>query len=141
MTPRSFQASTLPQRLRRSALLPLLVALPLLAACSNPGEEAQQALLQLRQQLQPGTAIAQAQTLLQARGITFSLKTSQECNALVKRSRLPTQLPSRGGPCLFGKLPGARAWYGERTDVILQLVFDQGERLVDANLEAIDTYL
>lgn len=112
----------------------------LLAGCSSTEAE-QQALSRLNAGLTPGIALEKAEDLLRAEGASFSRRTAQECDALVKDARVPTQLKPRGGPCIFGKLPVSRTWYGARDDIILQLVFDAEGKLRDGSFEAIQSLL
>ena len=93
----------------------------------------------LGQELQPGLALDRAQLILKGHGATSSTRPAAECTKMVEESRVPTRLAPRGGPCVFGKIPGPRNWYGGHTDVILQLVFGADGKLVDASFEAIDT--
>lgn len=119
-----------------STLVSAIVVATGLSACSDGGEE-QRLISRLQAGLQPGVSLAQAEALLQGQGATYSKRTAQECEALVKESRVPTQLQPKGGPCLFGKLPVSRSWYGGRNDIVLQLVFDRDDKLRDGSFEAI----
>jgi len=129
-------------RLRRwltSGLLGgLLGGLLLLTACSSPEQQAQLRMEQLKQALPNGLPLPAAKQALQTNGVIFSEKTAVECENLGRQSRVQTQLPARGGPCLFGKWAAPKAWYGRHVDVILQLVFDTEGKLVDGNYETID---
>ncbi|HEX5393527.1 MAG TPA: hypothetical protein VFW68_09610 [Rhodocyclaceae bacterium] len=93
----------------------------------------------LQADFQPGVRLAQAESMMQARVATYSTRTAQECEALVKESRVATQLQPKGGPCIFGKLPISRTWYGGHSNVIFQLVFDRDGVLKDASFEAIQS--
>ncbi|MDD5249573.1 MAG: hypothetical protein PHY45_11340 [Rhodocyclaceae bacterium] len=117
----------------------VLFAALVLAACG--GGEATPLLAQLNKDFQPGLTVGQAQDLLKTRGAASSLRSAAECEALVKEARVPTQISPRGGPCVFGKIPVARGWFGAHTDVILQLVFGADGKLVDASFEEIASYL
>ncbi|WP_374484417.1 hypothetical protein [Zoogloea sp.] len=96
---------------------------------------------QLSAEFQPGLSLDDARKKLAAHGTTFSEKTASECQTLVERSPNVSQLPPQGGPCLFGKIPLSRSWYGGKSDVILQLVFAADGRLVDGHFEQIDSLL
>lgn len=96
---------------------------------------------QLSAEFQPGMALDDARKRLTAHGTTFSERTTAECQALVERSPNVSQLPPQGGPCVFGKIPLSRSWYGGKSDVILQLVFGADGRLVDGHFEQIDSLL
>lgn len=96
---------------------------------------------QLSAEFQPGLSLDDARKKLATHGTTFSEKTASECQALVERSPNVSQLPPQGGPCLFGKIPLSRSWYGGKSDVILQLVFAADGRLVDGHFEQIDSLL
>lgn len=96
---------------------------------------------QLSAEFQPGMPLDDARKRLSAHGTTFSEKSAAECQALVERSPNVSQLPPEGGPCLFGKIPLSRSWYGGKSDVILQLVFGADGRLVDGHFEQIDSLL
>lgn len=117
--------------------LAFIVVLGCLAGCGAPAVDG--LVQQLKTEFRPGLGLAEAESLLTHHGITHSQRPAAECEALARESRLPAQLTPRGGPCLFGKLPGPRAWYGAHTDVILQLVFTPDLRLADANFEAIES--
>lgn len=116
----------------------LLLVVAGLAACSSNDEE-QRLIARLHADLQPGVSLAQAESLLKSQGASFSERTAQECDALVKEARVPTQLQPKGGACVFGKLPVSRNWYGGRSDIILQLVFDAEGKLRDGSFEAIQS--
>ncbi|MBS0348562.1 MAG: hypothetical protein JSR69_19115 [Proteobacteria bacterium] len=96
---------------------------------------------QLSAEFQPGIPLDDARKKLAAHGTTFSEKTAAECQALVERSPNVSQLPPQGGPCVFGKIPLTRSWFGGKSDVILQLVFGADGRLVDGHFEQIDSLL
>lgn len=96
---------------------------------------------QLSAELQPGISLDDARKKLAAHGTTFSEKSATECQALVERSPNASQLPPQGGPCVFGKIPVSRSWFGGKSDVILQLVFGADGRLVDGHFEQIDSLL
>lgn len=123
-------------------VLACLASLALLfaGACSS-GNESATLVAQLHRDFQPGLAIAQAQELLKARNATFSVRSAGECETLVKEARTAVNLTPRGGPCIFGKIPVSRTWYGARSDVILQLVFTADGKMADGNFEAIETFL
>lgn len=116
----------------------LLCVFATLAACSSTDEE-QRRIARLHADLQPGVSLAQAESLLKSQGASFSERTAQECDALVKEARVPTQLQPKGGACVFGKLPVSRSWYGGRSDIIVQLVFDAEGKLRDGSFEAIQS--
>lgn len=96
---------------------------------------------QLGAEFQPGMSLDDARRRLTAHGTTFSEKSSTECQALVERSPNVSQLPPQGGPCVFGKIPLSRSWFGGKSDVILQLVFSADGRLADGHFEQIDSLL
>lgn len=96
---------------------------------------------QLSAEFQPGMPLDDARKRLAAHGTTFSEKTAAECRALVERSPNISQLPPQGGPCVFGKIPLSRSWFGGKSDVILQLVFSADGQLVDGHFEQIDSLL
>lgn len=111
----------------------------LLSACGQ--DQALQMLMErLKRDLQPKLELARARSLLDQQGITYSVRPAAECDALARESRLPTQIAAKGGPCVFGKAPGHRNWYGAHTDVIFQLVFSADEHLADGHFEAIEAY-
>ena len=83
--------------------------------------------------LDPGAAEAE----LKRHPTTYSIKTAAECDELGRKSAMAAQLPARGGPCIFGKIPVGTDWLGGRTDVILQLVFTPDGQLADGNFEEI----
>lgn len=93
----------------------------------------------LRARLTPGVSLADAEAYLQSRGAGFSKRSAQECERMVKESRVPTQLQPKGGPCVFGKLPVSKNWFGASNDIIFQLVFDGENRLNDGSFEAIQS--
>lgn len=124
----------------RAATLTVLAAAVSIAACSSQDEE-QRRVARLRAELPTGTSLEKAEALLRAQGATFSKRTAQECEALVRESRVPTQLQPKGGPCVFGKIHVSRSWYGQRSDIILQLVFDADGKLRDGSFEVIPTFL
>jgi len=122
----------------RHFLAPLLLALvctPVLAG------DAKALIAELRKDFQPGLTMTRAQELLKARNTTFSVRSPTECEALVKEARTAVNLTPRGGPCIFGKIPVSRTWYGARSDVILQLVFTADGKMADGNFEGIETFL
>ena len=125
-------------RSRRWLTSGLLGSLLLLAACGGPEQQALLRMKQLKQALPNGLPLPAAKQALQTNGVTFSEKTAVECENLGRQSRVQTQLPARGGPCLFGKWAAPKTWYGSHVDVILQLVFDGSGKLVDGNFETID---
>ena len=114
--------------------LTLLLACAALAACTAAPSPL---VPQLRQALQPGLTIAAAEAELKRHATTYSIKTATECDELGRKSAMAAQLPARGGPCIFGKIPVGTDWLGGRTDVILQLVFTPDGRLADGNFEEI----
>lgn len=85
--------------------------------------------------------LTEARQRLDAHGTTFSVKTQAECQALIERSPNISQLHPEGGPCVFGKIPLSRSWFGGKTDVILQLVFSADDKLVDGHFEEIGSLL
>ena len=114
--------------------LTLLLACAALAACTAAPSPL---VPQLRQALQPGLTIAAAEAELKRHATTYSIKTATECDEIGRKSAMAAQLPARGGPCIFGKIPVGTDWLGGRTDVILQLVFTPDGRLADGNFEEI----
>ena len=112
----------------------LLVACATLAACTAAPSPL---VPQLRQALPPGLDIAAAEAELKRHSTTYSIKTAAECDEIGRKSAMSAQLPARGGPCIFGKIPVGTDWLGGRTDVILQLVFTPDGRLADGNFEEI----
>ena len=92
---------------------------------------------QLRAALPPGVTLAAAETELRRHATTYSIKTAAECDEIGRKSAMAAQLPARGGPCIFGKIPVGTDWLGGRTDVILQLVFTPDGQLADGNFEEI----
>lgn len=72
----------------------------ILAACEAPPSTL---VPELRQQFQPGLTQAAAESALRQRGTTFSIRSPAECAELTRRSAMASQLPPRGGPCIFGK--------------------------------------
>ena len=114
--------------------LALLLACAALAACSA---EPSPLVPQLRQALPPGTHLAAAEAELKRHATTYSIKTAAECDEIGRKSAMAAQLPARGGPCIFGKIPVGTDWLGGRTDVILQLVFTPDGQLADGNFEEI----
>lgn len=114
--------------------LALLLACAALAACSA---DPSPLVPQLRQALPPGTSLAAAEAELKRHATTYSIKTAAECDEIGRKSAMAAQLPARGGPCLFGKIPVGTDWLGGRTDVILQLVFTPDGQLADGNFEEI----
>ena len=118
----------------RHSSLALLIACATLAACTAAPAPL---VPQLRQALQPGVSLAAAEAELKRHNTTWSVKTAAECDALGRQSAMAAQLPARGGPCLFGKIPVGTDWLGGRTDVIVQLVFTPDGRLADGNFEEI----
>ena len=112
----------------------LLLACAALAACTGAPSPL---VPQLRQALPPGLDIAAAEAELKRHPTTYSIKTAAECDELGRKSAMAAQLPARGGPCIFGKIPVGTDWLGGRTDVILQLVFTPDGRLADGNFEEI----
>lgn len=107
------------------------------AGCASNDDD-QRLLAKLQGDLKPGTSLDQAEALLKGQGATYSKRAAQECETMVRESRVPTQLQPKGGPCVFGKLPVSRNWYGGHKDIILQLVFDQDGKLRDGSFEAIE---
>lgn len=95
----------------------------------------------LKAEFRPGLALTDAVRLLDTHGTTHSEKSAAECQALLDRSPNSAQLPPRGGPCIFGKIPLSKSWYGLHTDLILQLVFTPDGRLADGQFEEISTFL
>ncbi len=85
--------------------------------------------------------VAEAGDRLRTHGTTLSVYSAVECQALLDRTPNIAQLPPRGGPCLFGKIPLSKTWYGAHTDVILQIIFDADGKLVDANFEELGSFL
>jgi hypothetical protein len=122
----------------RHVLAPLLLILA--CACALAGDS-KALIAELRQEFQPGLPLARAQELLKARNTTFSVRSATECEALVKEARTAVNLAPRGGPCIFGKIPVSRTWYGARSDVILQLVFTADGKMADGNFEGIESFL
>ena len=114
--------------------LALLAACAALAACTAAPSPL---VPQLRQALPPGLDIAAAEAELKRHATTYSIRTAAECDALGRKSAMAAQLPARGGPCIFGKIPVSTDWLGGRTDVILQLVFSPDGRLADGNFEEV----
>lgn len=96
---------------------------------------------ELKAELGLGMPVAEASERLRAHGTTLSVYSATECQALLDRSPNIAQLPPRGGPCIFGKIPLSKTWYGGHTDVILQIVFDADGRLADANIEELGSFL
>ena len=96
---------------------------------------------EMQAEFQPGMTLEDASKRLTARGTTFSLKTEAECMALVERSPNISQLRPRGGPCIFGKIPLSKTWFGGHTDLILQIVFSADNTLADAHFEEIGSLL
>ncbi|HRH72334.1 hypothetical protein [Zoogloea sp.] len=96
---------------------------------------------EMQAEFRPGMTLDDASKRLTARGTTFSVKTEAECQALVERSPNISQLRPRGGPCVFGKIPLSKTWFGGHTDLILQLVFTPGNTLADAHFEEIGSLL
>lgn len=88
-----------------------------------------------------GMPVAEAGDRLRTHGTTLSVYSAVECQALLDRTPNIAQLPPRGGPCLFGKIPLSKTWYGAHTDVILQIIFDADGKLVDANFEELGSFL
>ena len=82
-------------------------------------------------------AMERAEAELKRHPTTYSIKTATECDELGRKSAMAAQLPARGGPCIFGKIPVGTDWLGGRTYVILQLVFTPDGRLADGNFEEI----
>ena len=112
----------------------LLVACATLAACTAAPSPL---VPQLRQVMQPGLSVAAAEAELRRHATTYSIKTAAECDEIGRKSAMAAQLPARGGPCIFGKIPVGTDWLGGRTDVIVQLVFTPDGRLADGNFEEI----
>ncbi len=110
----------------------------LLSACA-PAPSAVPA--EMQAEFQPGMMLEDASKRLTARGTTFSVKTEAECTALVERSPNISQLRPRGGPCIFGKIPLSKTWFGGHTDVILQIVFSADNTLADAHFEEIGSLM
>ncbi len=96
---------------------------------------------ELKAELGVGMPVAEASKRLRAHGTTLSVYSAAECQALLDRSPNISQLPPRGGPCIFGKIPLSKTWYGAHTDVILQIVFDASGKLVDGNFEELGSFL
>ena len=118
----------------RHSSLALLVACATLTACTAAPSPL---VPQLREALQPGLSLAAAEAELKRHPTTYSIKTAAECDELGRKSAMAAQLPARGGPCLFGKIPVGTDWLGGRTDVILPLVFTPDGLLADGNFEEI----
>ena len=114
--------------------LALLLACAALTACSA---DPSPLVPQLREALKPGLSVAAAEAELKRHNTTWSVKTATECDEIGRKSAMAAQLPARGGPCIFGKIPVGTDWLGGRTDVILQLVFTPDGRLADGNFEEI----
>ena len=112
----------------------LLVACATLAACTASPSPL---VPQLREALKPGLSVAAAEAELKRHATTWSVKTATECDEIGRKSAMAAQLPARGGPCIFGKIPVGTDWLGGRTDVILQLVFTPDGQLADGNFEEI----
>jgi hypothetical protein len=112
----------------------LFIACAALAACTAAPSPL---VPQLRQALQPGLTIAAAEAELKRHAATWSIKSAAECDEIGRKSAMAAQLPARGGPCIFGKIPVGTDWLGGRTDVIVQLVFTPDGRLADGNFEEI----
>ena len=112
----------------------LLVACATLAACTAAPSPL---VPQLREALKPGLSVAAAEAELKRHNTPWSVKTAAECDEIGRKSAMAAQLPARGGPCIFGKIPVGTDWLGGRTDVILQLVFTPDGRLADGNFEEI----
>ena len=112
----------------------LLVACATLAACTAAPSPL---VPQLRETLKPGLSVAAAEAELKRHNTTWSVKTATECDEIGRKSAMAAQLPARGGPCIFGKIPVGTDWLGGRTDVILQLVFTPDGQLADGNFEEI----
>lgn len=119
----------------------VVTLLLLVASAAALGADAEKLLAQLHQDFQPGLVLGRAQEILKARGATISTRTAAECDALAREGKLATPIPPQGGPCIFGKIPVGRRWYGAKRDVILQIVFGADGRLVDANFEEIESFL
>lgn len=96
---------------------------------------------ELKAELGVGMPVAEASERLRAHGTTLSVYTAAECQALLDRSPNISQLPPRGGPCIFGKIPLSKTWYGAHTDVILQIVFGADGKLIDGNFEELGSFL
>ncbi|MGE5469077.1 MAG: hypothetical protein ACM3Y9_16775 [Ignavibacteria bacterium] len=120
--------------------LPILLALLALAGCGGTNDGAAPLLLELQKEFQPGLGLVQTQAALQARGATTTTRSAENCAALVGQARVQTQLQPRGGPCIFGKLPGRRDRLGWHTDIIMQMVFGTDDKLADASFEAIESW-
>lgn len=120
----------------------ILALLVFVASCAPAlAGDAKALIAELHKEFQPGLTISRAQELLKSRNTTFSVRSATECEALVKEARTAVNLTPRGGPCIFGKIPVSRTWYGARSDVILQLVFTADGTMADGNFEAIETFL
>lgn len=127
-------------KLSYSSFLVLLFCAASLGACSSDDNE-ERLLAGLRTRLILGVSLADTEAYLQSQGAGFSKRSAQECERMVKESRVPTQLQPKGGPCVFGKLPVSKNWYGARNDIIFQLVFDGENKLHDGSFEAIQAGL
>lgn len=125
----------LPHRIRATLnrlCLALLCAVAV-AACAGKSDLPDR----LRQEFRPGLPIADAREKLGAHGTTYSIRNTMECEGLARNSAIAALQPPPGGMCIFGKIPVSRSWFGVRTDVILQLVFNHDGVLLDANFEEI----
>lgn len=96
---------------------------------------------EMQAEFQPGMTLEDARKRLTTHGTTFSVKSESECTALVERSPNISQLRPRGGPCIFGKIPLSKTWFGGHTDVILQIVFTADNTLADAHFEEIGSLM
>ena len=107
----------------------------LLAACS-PAPQVDSAVLEA--EFQPGVDLDQALARLDQHHFTYTLRSPGECAALASEGRVRSQLEPRGGPCVFGKLPGPQNWHGGHSDVIVQLVFGSDCKLSDGHFETLE---
>ena len=92
--------------------------------------------MQMEVKEKPMRAVVAAVQLPNVSDVEFEASLT-ELRELAKRSAMASQLPPRGGPCIFGKIPVSTNWLGGRTDVILQLVFTPDGTLADGNFEEI----
>ena len=133
MVPFSLSPAAMPSRSCR-----LLVLLLVLNACSDNAAIAH--LATLKQALPLQIALTDAEATLRQQGVTFTRHSAAECEDLNRNAQVQSQLPPKGGPCLFGKKEGPHNWYGAHQDVILQLVFDSQGRMADGHFEVVDGY-
>jgi hypothetical protein len=130
---------TVPTRI--TPLCRLLASLALLSSVAACAPAPSTLPAELKAEMGVGMSIDEVGARLRAHGTTLSVHSATECQALLDRSPNIAQLPPRGGPCLFGKIPLSKTWYGGHTDVILQIVFDASSKLVDANFEELGSFL